>query len=58
MTLKAIKALEELIGIALENLTAPTARATAEEQWTVIMVENMAWCHLDLPLCWLLWLYP
>lgn len=58
MTLKAIKALEELIGAALENLAAPAAWAAAEEQWMVIMVENMARCHLDLPLCWLLWLSP
>lgn len=45
MSLKAIKALEELIGVALENLAAPTARAATERKLTAIPVENMAWCH-------------
>lgn len=42
MSLKAIKALEELIGVALENLAAPTVRAATERKLTAIPVENMA----------------
>lgn len=43
MGLKALKALEEFIVVALPNLGAPTAGAAAERKVTVIVVENMAW---------------